>query len=34
MLDDAILDQLRTHFASLAAELAFVVNPSEHEKQG
>jgi alkyl hydroperoxide reductase subunit F len=34
MLDDAILDQLKSHFASLSSEIAFVVNPSEHEKQG
>ncbi len=33
MLDDAILDQLRTHFAGLSAELTFVASPSDHPKQ-
>jgi alkyl hydroperoxide reductase subunit F len=34
MLDDAILDQLRAHFAGLSSEISFVVNPTEHPKQG
>lgn len=33
MLDAAILDQLRSHFAALTAEYTFVVNPSDHAKQ-
>ena len=34
MLDDAILDQLRAHFAGLSSEISFVVSPTDHPKQG
>ncbi|MCC6751055.1 MAG: alkyl hydroperoxide reductase subunit F [Deltaproteobacteria bacterium] len=33
MLDDALLEQLRTHFSSLAAEYTFALFPSAHDKQ-
>lgn len=33
MLDDAILEQLRPHFASLAGHYTLVLHPSVHEKQ-
>jgi len=33
MLDSAILEQLRTHFANLGSDYSFVLSPSEHPKQ-
>jgi alkyl hydroperoxide reductase subunit F len=33
MLDQAIIDQLRTHFAELSSEYTFALHPSEHDKQ-
>lgn len=33
MLDDAILEQLRTHFANLQAEFTLALAPSQHAKQ-
>ena len=33
MLEHAILDQLKTHFANLDADIAFSVPPSQHPKQ-
>jgi alkyl hydroperoxide reductase subunit F len=33
MLDSAIIEQLKTHFANLEAQYAFALSPSQHPKQ-
>jgi NADH-dependent peroxiredoxin subunit F len=33
MLDEAILEQLRTHFSNLQADITLALRPSQHEKQ-
>lgn len=33
MLDSAILEQLKTHFAGLESDIAFALSPSLHPKQ-
>ena len=33
MLDSSLVEQLKSHFSALQGEIAFVVSPSQHEKQ-